>query len=73
MANSGPNSNSSGFFICFAETPHLNKKHTVFGRVIHNYGMVYSVMMNQSDGRNVPVIPVSIIDSGELKGDQKLS
>lgn len=34
MANSGPSSNTSQFFITFRETAHLNTKHTVFGKLV---------------------------------------
>jgi peptidyl-prolyl cis-trans isomerase B (cyclophilin B) len=34
MAHAGPNTGGSQFFLCYSPTPHLNEKHTVFGRII---------------------------------------
>ncbi len=48
MANSGPNTNSSQFFITHVPTPHLNGKHTVFGRVLQGLDIVDSVQQGDS-------------------------
>ncbi len=40
MANAGPNTNGSQFFICHEPQPHLNGRHTVFGRVTAGQNLV---------------------------------
>lgn len=65
MANSGPNTNGSQFFITLDATPHLNGKHVVFGRVSSGMDVLRRVELcgSESGGTKEAVL---IIDSGQL-------
>lgn len=66
MANAGPNTNGSQFFITTAETPWLNGKHVVFGKVVEGYDTVVKALEDVPvDGRAArPIKPVIIADCG---------
>ncbi len=66
MANAGPNTNGSQFFINLANNNFLDTKHTVFGRVVSGLDVVNAIGNVAVDGRDVPIESV-IIESIELK------
>lgn len=66
MANAGPNTNGSQFFLCTAETPWLDNKHVVFGKVIQGLDVVAAIEQVGSESGKTRV-PVVISDSGQLR------
>ena len=69
MANAGPNTNGSQFFITFIPCPWLDGKHTVFGEVIDGKEIV-DVMNKYGSQSGRPRANFTIADCGELKEDE---
>ncbi|ODQ80002.1 hypothetical protein BABINDRAFT_36310 [Babjeviella inositovora NRRL Y-12698] len=72
MANSGPNTNGSQFFITTVATPHLNGKHVVFGEVLSGKSIVRAMERCEKGEGDAPLHPVVITDSGELPVDYEV-
>ena len=66
MANAGPNTNGSQFFITTVECPWLDGNHTVFGKVVEGMELVKEIE-SKGTPSGTPLAEVKISDCGELK------
>src|SRR5207244_8753733 len=66
MANAGPNTNGSQFFVTVAATPWLTGKHTVFGEVTEGYDVVEAIATTPTNAQDRPTTEV-VLERVEIR------
>lgn len=71
MANAGPGTNGSQFFILYKDTPHLDGKHVVFGEVSKNIEFLDKLEAAKTGASDKPVEDIVVVDSGVVEDSCK--